>query len=53
MAGLIGKKLGMTQVYDEKEELVPVTVPGVRGFELAQTEKQTKRQERTIAKHRL
>jgi large subunit ribosomal protein L3 len=26
MAGLIGKKLGMTQVYDEKEELVPVTV---------------------------
>jgi large subunit ribosomal protein L3 len=26
MAGLIGKKLGMTQIYDEKEELVPVTV---------------------------
>jgi len=26
MAGLVGKKLGMTQVYDEKEELVPVTV---------------------------
>ena len=26
MVGLIGKKLGMTQVYNEKEELVPVTV---------------------------
>jgi large subunit ribosomal protein L3 len=26
MAGLIGKKLGMTQIYDDKEELVPVTV---------------------------
>ena len=26
MAGLIGKKLGMTQVYNEKEELIPVTV---------------------------
>ena len=26
MVGLIGKKLGMTQVYDEKQELVPVTV---------------------------
>ena len=26
MVALIGKKLGMTQVYDEKEELVPVTV---------------------------
>ena len=26
MAGLIGKKMGMTQVYNDKEELVPVTV---------------------------
>jgi len=26
MVALIGKKLGMTQVYNEKEELVPVTV---------------------------
>jgi large subunit ribosomal protein L3 len=26
MAGLIGKKLGMTQIYGEKDELVPVTV---------------------------
>lgn len=26
MAGLIGKKLGMTQIYNDKEELVPVTV---------------------------
>ena len=26
MVGLIGKKLGMTQVYNEKEELVPVTI---------------------------
>jgi large subunit ribosomal protein L3 len=26
MAGLIGKKLGMTQVYNDKDELVPVTV---------------------------
>ncbi len=26
MVGLIGKKLGMTQVYNEKEELIPVTV---------------------------
>ena len=26
MAGLIGKKLGMTQVYNDKEELIPVTV---------------------------
>ena len=24
--GLIGKKLGMTQLYNEKEELTPVTV---------------------------
>ncbi|MEW6755199.1 MAG: 50S ribosomal protein L3 [Candidatus Latescibacterota bacterium] len=26
MVGLIGKKLGMTQVYDAKDELVPVTI---------------------------
>ena len=26
MAGLIGKKLGMTQVYDENGKVVPVTV---------------------------
>jgi large subunit ribosomal protein L3 len=26
MAGLIGKKLGMTQLYNEKAELMPVTV---------------------------
>ena len=26
MAGLIGKKLGMTQLYNEKDELTPVTV---------------------------
>ncbi len=26
MVGLIGKKLGMTQVYNDKEELIPVTV---------------------------
>ena len=26
MVGLIGKKLGMTQVYNDKDELVPVTV---------------------------
>lgn len=26
MAGLIGRKLGMTQIYSDKEELVPVTV---------------------------
>ena len=26
MGALIGKKLGMTQLYDEKEDLVPVTV---------------------------
>jgi large subunit ribosomal protein L3 len=26
MVGLIGKKLGMTQVFDEKGELIPVTV---------------------------
>ena len=26
MSALIGKKLGMTQVYNDKEELVPVTV---------------------------
>ncbi|MCY3735108.1 MAG: 50S ribosomal protein L3 [Gemmatimonadaceae bacterium] len=26
MAGLIGKKLGMTQVYNDRQELVPVTV---------------------------
>ncbi|NKB65468.1 MAG: 50S ribosomal protein L3 [Candidatus Latescibacteria bacterium] len=26
MVGLIGKKMGMTQVYNDKEELVPVTV---------------------------
>ena len=26
MAALIGKKLGMTQLYNEKENLVPVTV---------------------------
>ena len=26
MAGLIGKKLGMTQLYNEKDELMPVTV---------------------------
>lgn len=26
MVGLIGKKMGMTQVYDEKGELIPVTV---------------------------
>jgi large subunit ribosomal protein L3 len=26
MVGLIGKKLGMTQVYNDREELVPVTV---------------------------
>ncbi|MFH1569003.1 MAG: 50S ribosomal protein L3 [Gemmatimonadota bacterium] len=26
MVGLIGKKLGMTQLYNEKDELVPVTV---------------------------
>jgi len=26
MVGLIGKKLGMTQVYNEKEELIPVTI---------------------------
>ena len=26
MVGLLGKKLGMTQVYDEKGELIPVTV---------------------------
>ncbi|MBT3344594.1 MAG: 50S ribosomal protein L3 [Gemmatimonadetes bacterium] len=26
MAGLIGRKLGMTQVYNDKEELTPVTV---------------------------
>ena len=26
MKGLIGKKLGMTQVYDEKGVLIPVTV---------------------------
>lgn len=26
MAGLLGKKLGMTQVYNEKDELIPVTV---------------------------
>ncbi|MCH2661907.1 50S ribosomal protein L3 [bacterium] len=26
MGALIGKKLGMTQMYDEKEDLIPVTV---------------------------
>ena len=26
MKGLIGKKVGMTQVYDEKGKLIPVTV---------------------------
>ena len=26
MVGLIGKKLGMTQVYNEREELIPVTI---------------------------
>jgi large subunit ribosomal protein L3 len=26
MAGLIGKKLGMTQLYNDKDELIPVTV---------------------------
>lgn len=26
MVGLLGKKLGMTQIYDEKDELVPVTI---------------------------
>ena len=26
MAMLLGKKVGMTQVYDEKEHLLPVTV---------------------------
>jgi len=26
MVGLIGKKLGMTQIFDEKEKLIPVTV---------------------------
>ena len=26
MAGLIGKKLGMTQLYNDRDELVPVTV---------------------------
>ena len=26
MKGLIGKKVGMTQVYDEKGVLIPVTV---------------------------
>ena len=26
MAALVGKKLGMTQIYNDKEELVPVTV---------------------------
>lgn len=26
MAGLIGKKLGMTQVYSDKQELIPVTI---------------------------
>lgn len=26
MVGLIGKKLGMTQVYNEKQELIPVTI---------------------------
>jgi Ribosomal protein L3 len=26
MKGLIGKKVGMTQVYDEKGILIPVTV---------------------------
>lgn len=26
MVGLIGKKLGMTQVYNDKEELIPVTI---------------------------
>ena len=26
MKGIIGKKVGMTQVYDEKGTLVPVTV---------------------------
>ena len=26
MVGLIGKKIGMTQIYNEKQELVPVTV---------------------------
>lgn len=26
MIGIIGKKLGMTQIYDDKDELIPVTV---------------------------
>lgn len=26
MAGLIGRKLGMTQIYNDKEELIPVTI---------------------------
>lgn len=26
MVGLIGKKIGMTQIYNEKQELIPVTV---------------------------
>ncbi|MDP6701104.1 MAG: 50S ribosomal protein L3, partial [Candidatus Latescibacteria bacterium] len=26
MGALIGKKLGMTQMYDEKEDLIPVTI---------------------------
>ncbi|HJP32973.1 MAG TPA: 50S ribosomal protein L3 [Candidatus Latescibacteria bacterium] len=26
MVGLIGRKLGMTQVYNDKEELIPVTI---------------------------
>ena len=26
MLGLIGKKIGMTQIYDENDALVPITV---------------------------
>ena len=36
MVGLIGRKLGMTQVYNDRQELVPVTVVAAGGCPVVQ-----------------
>ena len=43
MIGLIGKKVGMTQIFDEKGTLIPVTVIGIEPNAVIE--------ERTIEKH--
>lgn len=42
MVGLIGKKLGMTQIFNEKDELIPVTVVEAGPCPVVQVKKEGK-----------